>query len=142
MNSQFILVDLRDEAAFLESHLPGAVNIPFATILDNQSIRTLRKSNQIPVFYSDKESQAQTARILLLSKGIGNDIRVLGGSYETARKYAIDQFQPSFAGYKEEKARFDFVRFMGGVAPPAQRQQPAGAIPAMRQETIAVQGGC
>lgn len=138
----YLLVDLRDEQSYQEGHLPAAINIPFANILESSSLRTLKRSNQTLVLYGDKESMAHTARVLLLSKGFEENVKVLGGNFETAMKHAIEDFKPSFANYREEKARFDFVRFMGGVAPPAQRQQPAGVIPAVRQETISAQGGC
>ena len=138
----YYLVDLRDEVTFQEGHLPGAINIPFDQLLENQGLRTLGRSSGTPVLYADAESRAQTARLLLLAKGVGEDIRVLGGNYETALKYVVEEFKPSFAGYKDEKARFDFRRYMTGVAAPSQPQQPAGVIPAVRQETISAQGGC
>ncbi len=142
--SDFVLVDLRSEEAFMDGHLPLAINIPFADLLNKQSIRTLnRLKGQTPVLYGARESDAHNARLLLLAKGLNENIMVLGGNYESALKYALEEFQPAFSSYREEKARFDYRRFMGtGQAAPQKRQQPAGIIPAVQTETLSARGGC
>lgn len=144
---KYLLIDLRTEAEFEAGHIPGAVNIPFDELLESRNLRTLRRSaDKTPVLYAGTEARAQTARMLLLAKGLKTDIRVMGGNYDTAVEYAIETFKPAFAAYKDEKARFDYRRFMQ-VSPTGQperrREQPAGIIPALnQQQTTAVAGGC
>ncbi|TVQ10779.1 MAG: rhodanese-like domain-containing protein [Bacteroidetes bacterium] len=143
-STDFVLIDLRSEEEFMAGHLPVAINIPFADLLNKQSIRTLnRLKAKTPVLYGARESDAHNARLLLLAKGFNENIMVLGGNYESALKYALEEFQPAFSSYREEKARFDYRRFMGtGQAASQKRQQPAGIIPAVRTETLSAQGGC
>lgn len=143
----YLLIDLRTEAEFEAGHIPGAINIPFDKLLDSQNIRIIKRSREkTPVLYAGSESRAQTARMLLLAKGLQMNIRVMGGNYDTAVKYVLETFQPAFAAYKDEKARFDYRRFMQASPtghPERQREQPAGIIPALnQQQTTAVAGGC
>lgn len=144
---KYLLVDLRTETEFEAGHIPGAVNIPFSQLLESPNIRTMRRSNEkTPVLYAGSEARAQTARMLLLTKGLKTDIRVMGGNYDTAVEYAIENFKPAFAAYKDEKARFDYRRFMQASPtgqPEKRREQPAGIIPALnQQQTTVVAGGC
>lgn len=142
--NDFVLVDLRSEEDFLNGHLPSAINIPFASLLEKQSIKILnRLKDQTPVLYGAKESDAQNARLLLLAKGLDKNIMVLGGNYESALRYAVEDFQPAFSSFSEEKARFDYPRLMGTPqAGPKGSKQPAGIIPAVKTETLSAQGGC
>lgn len=139
-----VLIDLRPEAAFESGHLPSAINIPFADLLDNENLRLLKKlKNQTPVLYGAKEAEAQNARLLLLAKGFDENIKVVGGNYESARKYAVEDFKPAFSSFQEEKARFDYPRLMGSEGTTSdKRQQPAGIIPEVKTETLSAQGGC
>ncbi|MEE4176735.1 MAG: rhodanese-like domain-containing protein [Bacteroides sp.] len=110
--SDFLFIDLRDEQAFAEDQIPGAVNIPFEKLLKKKNIRKIRKAGKkTPVLYAGEEATAQKARMLLLARGV-KEAMVLGGSFEMARKYAIDHFDPAHAFFKDEKARFDYLRFM------------------------------
>ncbi|MFW5707547.1 MAG: rhodanese-like domain-containing protein [Bacteroidota bacterium] len=139
----YILIDLRSPQQYEEGHLPAAISIPFEALLDRNNINKLKElEGKKPVLYGDSESQAHTARVMLLSKGLEKDVMVMGGSYSTALKYAIEDFDPAYAGYKEDKARFDFPRFMGTVAPREKDSKPAGIIPAVQTETLGAQGGC
>lgn len=141
-----LFIDLRTEAEYEAGHIPGAINIPFDQLLEGRNIKTIKRSgNQIPVLYAGSESKAQTARMLLLAKGMDPGIRVMGGNYNTAVEFAIKDFKPAFAAYKDEKARFDYRRFMQtspAGQPAKKRDQPAGIIPATNQQTVSVQGGC
>ncbi|MFN3555287.1 MAG: rhodanese-like domain-containing protein [Bacteroidales bacterium] len=141
---EILLIDLREEADFIAGHLPGAINIPLATLLTSSHLRQLRRAkNSLIVLYGTTEAQAQGARLLLLAKGLQPNLRVLGGNYEMAVRYATENFNPAFASYKDEKARFDYRRFMG-TARPAQssRPQPAGIIPTLQTAAAPAGGGC
>ncbi len=142
----FLFIDLRTEAEYDAGHIPGAINIPFDQLLESRNIKTVKRSgDQMPVLYAGSESKAQTARLLLLAKGMDAGIRVMGGNYKTAVEFAIEDFKPAFAAYKDEKARFDYRRFMRPSPtgqPAKKRDQPAGIIPAVNQQTLSAQGGC
>ena len=141
----YILIDLRTEDEFEMGHLPGAINLAFGDLLDSRNLRMLRRLNeQTPVLYADTEARAQSARMLLLSKGLEPRVKVMGGNYATAVKFALDTFNPAFAAYKDEKARFDYRRFMqtGTTQETRRSEQPAGIIPAVQEVTVSIQGGC
>ncbi|MDX9941924.1 MAG: rhodanese-like domain-containing protein [Bacteroidales bacterium] len=108
----YLFIDLRDEQAFAQGQIPGAVNIPFEKLLDKQSLKKIRKAGKkTPVLYAGEEATAQKARMLLLSRGI-KEVKVLGGTFDMARRFAIDNFDPAHAFFKDEKARFVYLRFM------------------------------
>ncbi len=138
----YLFIDLRDAESFDQGHITGSMNIPYPELLERTSLRTIRRSGNIPVLYADKESKAHTARMLLLSKGLDTNIKVMGGSYQKAVQYAIEQFEPAYANYKDEKARFDYRRYMHVDQPAPKEDSPSGIIPAVREETLSGQGGC
>ena len=140
--SGFLFIDLRREEAFAENQIPGAVNIPFENLLKKKNLRKIRKAGKLtPVLYADTEATAQKARMLLLSKGI-KDIRVLGGSFESAQRYAIEQFDPAHAFFRDEKAKFDYMRYMQGEQAANDEPRAAPAIPTATAQPAGAQGGC
>ncbi len=141
-DSHYLFIDLRHEAAFAEAQIPGAVNIPFESLLERKSIKVIKKNKKlIPVLYAGEEATAQKARMLLLSKGI-NEVMVLGGNFETAQQHALENFDPAYAFFRDEKARFDYMRFMQGSQTQAQEKRPSATIPETTTQTVSVQGGC
>ena len=134
---QWQLIDVREPDRFEEGHLPGAINIPFSEIIDHA--RQIKRLNQTPVLYADHEADAHAARFMLYALGYQGPIMVMGGNYATALEFAVDDFRPSFANYQEEKARFDFLRYMQQQT---RTTVPSATIPAARQQTQAAQGGC
>lgn len=143
--NDYQLIDLRPEQSFKIGYLPGAVNIPFDRLLETESLKTIRKiSPKIPLLYGADEPCAQSARLLLIAKGLNDNIMVLGGNYEKAFNYGIKNFDPAFVNYKDEKAQYDFNRFMnaGSTGSPERAPRPAGIIPAATVETQSAAGGC
>jgi rhodanese-related sulfurtransferase len=144
-NTDYQLIDLRPEQSFKIGYLPGAINIPFDKILEKENLKTIQKlSPKILVLYGEHEATAQSARLLLISKGLDEKIMVLGGNYETAFNHAVKDFDPSFVNYQEEKAHFDFKRYMntGTNGTPERAPRPAGILPAVTLETQSAAGGC
>jgi rhodanese-related sulfurtransferase len=142
-NYQF--VDLRGNDDFISGHLPGALNIPVKELLSRNNLKVLRNSGEkISVLYAQNEATAHTARMLLLSKGLDTQIKVLAGGYDKAVEFVLEQFHPAFAAYKDEKARFDYRRFMqsAGAGVKTGNQSQPGAIPEIKTQTVSVQGGC
>lgn len=110
LEDDYLLVDLRSEDAYLEGHLPGAVNIP-SLLLAKRSERKALRTRMPILLYADQEHMAVAAQALLL--GLGYDqIRVIPGNYHTIKAFVFDDFDPSRAFYREDKARWDHQRFM------------------------------
>lgn len=138
----FNFVDLRSEEAFSQSQIPGAVNVPFEKLLERKNLKKIRGGKkQVPVLYAGEEATAQKARLLLLSQGL-KEVLILGGTFEAARQNAMEQFDPAYAHFRDEKARFDYLRFMQGGQAPASSEKPAAAIPQANQQPLAASGGC
>lgn len=140
--NDWLFVDLRSADQYAAGHLPGAVHIPFAEILQGKQLKKIRKgqSRQV-VLYSDDESGAQSARMLLSAMGIHN-LRVLAGNYELARQHVLESFDPAWAFYKDDKARFDYRRFMQSAAPSSRPNAGSPIIPEVRTPIAAAAGGC
>ncbi len=142
---KYQLVDLRSEKEYQKEHLPTAINIPLDQLLEKSSLKQIKKQQYTPVFYAGKESVAQTARMLLIAHGLETNIMILGGNFEMAKKYGIENVDPGFAHYKEEKAQFDYNRFMytgAGTGTSDKGSPPSSSIPSAATPTEAAQGGC
>ncbi len=144
-SGKYLFIDLREETFYREDHIPEAINIPFKNLLNRNSLRQIKKHSQSStlVLYASKEAKAQTACMLLLGKGLGN-IRVLSGNFEAAQKYALEDFRPEKAFYRDEKARIDYPRFMQTTpgSAEARDEEKSPDIPEVRTETTTVEGGC
>jgi rhodanese-related sulfurtransferase len=136
----YVLIDLRSEDDYHAGHIPTAINVPFDQLLEKSSLKLM--DNQVPVLYADSESKSHAARMLLIASGFDEEIKVMGGDYEKAFENVIKDFKPGFSNYKDEKARFDFKRFMNTQEPSAKTAKPSGIIPTVKVETTGAQGGC
>ncbi len=135
-----LIVDLRKPEQFNKGSLPGAVNIPFESILERHSLKQLKKAGNSALLFSDDEAQASAAAMLLISQGL-TEVRTLANDYDFLKTQVIETFQPASAFTNAEAARFDFNRYFrtggsAGVQPP--RAQPI----IIRTEIIQTQGGC
>ncbi len=136
----YLIVDLRPEDEYRAGHLPGAVNIQWDQILDRRHKKLI--DGQRPVFlYADREHKSMAARVLLLGQGI-EGVRVIAGNYATIKAWALDSLEPSKSFYHEDKARFDFPRYMR--AAPAGSQQTAPDTPLVpgADAVTPLPGGC
>ncbi len=138
-----MFVDLRDPELFARGHIAGAINIPRDELFD----KTHRKAFKDPVtkvLYSGEEKQTIHAALMLFGEGHTN-IRVLPGSYDLIETHILTEApDPAYFFYRDDKARFDYPRFMGSGSKPAdaKTEQPVPSIPQIRTEAISVQGGC
>ncbi|HOI32282.1 MAG TPA: rhodanese-like domain-containing protein, partial [Bacteroidales bacterium] len=71
-------VDVRNDAAFAEFTLPGAIHIPAAKVLDMGYKKLLREKKQPILFFGFDDTDANQAWIALRRSGL-NDIYVLEG---------------------------------------------------------------
>ncbi len=136
----YLIVDLRHAEAFLDGHLPGAVNVPLPELLDRTHRRLLRGRHDL-LLYSNREDLTVAAQALLFGQGFEN-VWVIPGNYESITAYALEHFEPAFAFHTDDKARFDYPRFMS-VKPvsPARDAPMRPEIPQVEDSTP-VAGGC
>jgi len=138
--NDYTLVDLRPAHDFNRGSLPGAINIPFETLLDKSSLKQIRKSGKPALLFSGDESQSAAATVLLISKGYDN-VQMAANDYQYIRGHVLDGFQPASAFTHSEKARFDYNRFFrsgGGTESTPARTQPK----IIQTEMVTTKGGC
>lgn len=135
----YLLVDLRKRELFNRGSLPGAIHIPFDQLLEKKSLKQLKTRKPILLF-SGKESQASTAGLLLYGKGFER-VLVMANDYDYIQTNVLEEFQPSVAFTRDEKARYDYHRFF--KAAPRPETTPAATQPKIIEtQVISVEGGC
>ena len=136
----YLLVDLRDADDYLQGHVPGAVHIPFSELLDRKHHKRL--NNKSPVLlYSEAEHITAAAQLFLVGQGIEN-VRIIPGDFSSIRQYVLDGFNPTRAFFSEDKAGFDYRRFMDVRAVRPSHEAPSiPGIPEV-EDNPAVAGGC
>lgn len=136
----YLLVDLRNTEEYEQGHVPGAINIPYSELLDRNHLRKLRNGARV-LLYSDAEHITAAAQVILVGQGVEN-IRMIPGGFNSIRQYVLEGFNPTRAFYSEDKARFDFPRFMDVRAVGPSHAAPAiPGIPVV-EDNPAVAGGC
>jgi rhodanese-related sulfurtransferase len=135
----YLIVDLRQREEFNRGSLPGAINIPFEQLLDKKSLKQFKTRKPILLF-SGKESQASTAGLLLYGKGFDKAL-VLANDYSYLKENVLEKFHPSVAFTRDEKARYDYHRFLKAAPRPA--ATPAATQPKIIEtQVISIEGGC
>ena len=138
--ADYRLVDVRDEKAFAEYHIPGASSVPLATVLDGALSRTDKV-----VLYGDGGVHAAQAWMVLKGRGYPRVYTLQGGldAWKDQVLFPVAPQDPT----PEEQARFEraaqVARFFGGqpraaaapgaepMALPAQAAMPAVPPPAL-----------
>ena len=136
----YLLIDLRNAEEYLQAHIPGAINIPYSELLDRNHLRKMSNGSQV-LLYSDAEHITAAAQVILVGQGIQN-IRIIPGGFNSIRQYVLEGFNTSRAFYSEDKARFDYRRFMDvrGIEPSHEVPTIPG-IPEV-EDSPPVAGGC
>ncbi len=142
-----MLIDLRDAAVYEKNPLPGALNIPFDSIMSENwlpyfdQVRT-RKN----ILYSDTDAKALEAWMLVRQKGMKNNY-VLTGGVETWEKTIIKPELPktsepeeAFALYQKRLAASAF--FTGKGLDSGSSKLKVKKMPIKRRKKKAVEGGC
>ena len=138
--TDYRLIDVRDEKAFAEYHIPGAQNVPLATVADGDLGRT-----DTIVLYGDGAVHAAQAWMVLKGKGYTRVYTLLEGlgAWRDEVLFPVMPRSPS----PEEQARFEraaqVAKFFGGqprtaaapgaepMALPAQAAMPAVPPPSL-----------
>lgn len=110
--SDFRLIDLRSEEEYAQYHIPGAENVPPATLADYGLLR-----NEKIVLYSDGGIHSAQAWFLLKAMGYHGVYMLRGGLDEWNEKVLFPQIPPSPTA--EQSAAFEKMkevsRFFGGT---------------------------
>ena len=136
----YLIVDLRNAEAFLDGHLPGAVNVPMHELLDRSHRRLLRGRHKL-LLYSGREELTVAAQALLFGQGFEN-VMVIPGNYKSIAAYALENFEPAFAFHTDDKARFDYPRFMNVKPVSPTRDAPMRPEIPRVEDSTPVAGGC
>jgi hypothetical protein len=138
--ADYRLVDIRDEKAFAEYHIPTAENVPLATVLDGPLSRT-----DTIVLYGDGGIHAAQAWMVLKGRGFARVYTLLEGldAWQDEVLFPVMPQRPT----PEQQAQFERVthvaKFFGGqpraaatpgsepMALPTQAVMPAVAPPTL-----------
>ena len=142
-----VLIDVRAETDYEKYHLPGAINIPLSSLLEDQWKDYVNQDLRYNVFYSNGTVNANQAWMLTRQLGYENNF-VLQGGLNYWVETIINPTPPSSTSPDEEIARYDFRQgagqALGGGAMVESANQPAPNLPkiAPRPKKKRVQGGC
>lgn len=132
--ADYRLIDLRPEKAYAEYHLPGAENIPLATLPDAELLR-----NEKLVLYAEDGVKASQGWFLLKAKGFKGVYMVKGGldQWKSEVLYPVlgqaDTAEAIIANAKRAAISTHFggtPRTMGDQASAAATPEAAAAAPA------------
>jgi rhodanese-related sulfurtransferase len=142
-----VLIDVRSEDEYDKFHLPGAINIPLASLLEDQWKDYLNQDLRYNVFYSNGTVNSNEAWMLTRQLGYPNNYVLQGGLNYWAETIMNPEAPPSTSP-DEEIAKYDFRKgasqALGGGTLIESRDQPAPELPkiAPRPKKQRVQGGC
>lgn len=142
-----VLIDVRSEHDYEKYHLPGAINIPLSSLLEDQWKDYIDQDLRYNVFYSNGTVNANEAWMLTRQLGYPNNY-VLQGGLNYWVETIMNPEKPSSTSPDEEIARYNFRKgagqALGGGADVETSDQPAPELPkiAPRPKKKRVQGGC
>lgn len=142
-----VLIDVRAETEYEKYHLPGAINIPLASLLDDQWKDYVNQDLRYNVFYSNGTVNANQAWMLTRQLGYRNNY-VLQGGLNYWVESIVNPAKPGSTSPNEEIAKYDFRKgagqALGGGAVVESSTQLAPELPkiAPRPKKKRVQGGC
>ena len=142
-----VLIDVRAETEYEKFHLPGSINIPLSSLLEEQWEDYLNQDLRYNVFYSNSTVNANQA--WMLTRQLGYEYNyVLQGGLNYWVETIMNPAAPGSTSPNEEIAKYDFRKgasqALGGGALIESSGQPAPALPkiAPRPKKKKVQGGC
>ena len=142
-----VLIDVRSEDEYDKYHLPGAINIPLSSLLEDQWKDYIHQDLRYNVFYSNSTVNANQAWMLSRQLGYQNNY-VLQGGLNYWVETIMNPEKPGSTSPDEEIARYNFRKgagqALGGGADMETSNQPAPELPkiAPRPRKKRAQGGC
>ncbi len=143
------LIDTRSVAEFEKFSLPGAINVPLESLLDEQYADLLNQDVKMNVFYSNSSNKANQAWMITRQLGYRNNY-VLQGGLNYWVETILNPEKPAEGSPNEEFARYDFRKGAGAalggaaMAPAASAVDAPAALPPVTttKKKKKVQGGC
>jgi rhodanese-related sulfurtransferase len=142
-----LLIDVRSQDEYEKYHLPGAINIPISSLLEDQWKEYLHQDLRLNVFYSNGTVNANQAWMLTRQMGYQNNY-VLQGGLNYWSETILNPSAPSSTSPDEEIAKYDFRKgagmALGGGTVLETSSDAAPELPkiAPRPQKKRVQGGC
>jgi rhodanese-related sulfurtransferase len=142
-----VLIDVRAETEYEKFHLPGAINIPLFSLLDENWKDYVDQDLRYNVFYSNGTVNANQAWMLTRQLGYQNNY-VLQGGLNYWVESIMNPTKPGSTSPNEEIAKYDFRKgagqALGGGAVMESSSQVAPELPriAPRAKKKKAQGGC
>jgi len=142
-----VLIDVRAETEYEKFHLPGAINIPLSSLLDDQWQDYVNQDLRYNVFYSNGTVNANQAWMLTRQLGYQNNF-VLQGGLNYWVETIMNPEKPAATSPNEEIAKYDFRKgagqALGGGAMVESSDQAAPELPkiAPRPKKKRAEGGC
>lgn len=113
------LIDVRTPEEYEAFHLPGALNIPFNSILSPEFTPVVDQGVKMNILYSNGSTTAQEAWMILRQLGYENNY-VLQGGLNYWVDVIMDPDAPETTSPDDELAKYDFRKgagqFFGGGA--------------------------
>jgi rhodanese-related sulfurtransferase len=142
-----LLIDVRAEADYKKYSLPGAINIPLDSLLNEDWGGYLDQDVKRNVFFSNGSTLAVQAWMLVHQRGYPNNYYLKGGLNEwfatiiEPKEPAVSAPQEAFRLYQTRVAASQYFTGKTGIPAPA-----SGATnvlkPRKRKAKKAVEGGC
>ncbi len=140
-----LLIDVRDEADFVDFSLPGAINIPKNKVVQPHYLQFLKDSESPVVFYSNAATDATEAWMLVKREGLANVFVMQGGLNNFFAYFFGDQHQQpdhdlmNQFGHRFRESAREYFREGKAAIRPEQR-----AVPVIKMVEIDMPpgGGC
>jgi len=142
-----VLIDIRSETDYEKFHLPGAINIPLSSLLEDEWRDYVDQDLRYNVFYSNGTVNANQAWMLTRQLGYQNNY-VLQGGLNYWVESIMNPTKPGSTSPNEEIAKYDFRKgagqALGGGTVMESSSQVAPELPkiAPRPKKKKAQGGC
>lgn len=143
-----VLIDVRSADEFEAYHIPGAINVPIDNILADEWAGYFAQMAKMNVLYSNGNSKATEAWMLLRQKGYKSNYVMQGGMNYWAETI-MNPEKPASTSPDDEIAKYNFRKAAGGVLgggaiAPADNKvsAPAPAPVPKRPKKKRAAGGC
>ncbi len=108
----FQLIDVRNADEFAKFSLPGAINIPLESILNEEFEETVNQDIKTNIFYSNGNLDANEAWMLLRQLGYENNYVLMGG-LNYWFEAIMNPANPTNTASDEEQAKYNFRKAAG-----------------------------
>ena len=142
---EYQLIDVRSEEEFKQYSLPGAINIPFEKLFDEESLVYIDQMSRKNVFYSNGTTLASEAWMLAKQKGFQNNYILKGGLNEWYNTILNPKEPPSTAdteAFALYQARLGAKQFFTGEGAAHSSVKKKARAPIRRKKKKMVAGGC